>query len=60
MPIKIVPYLCRSTGTKAHSPRMCRQSYVLDAQGKLRLFARYDRIAHDLAGDLRTLMRGSA
>ena len=33
------------------------QSYVLDAQGKLRLFARHDRIAADLADDLRTLLK---
>jgi protein SCO1/2 len=33
------------------------QSYVLDAQGKLRLFVRYDRISTDLADDLRTLLR---
>jgi len=34
------------------------QSYVIDAQGRLRLFARHDRIAADLAGDLRTLLKG--
>ena len=33
------------------------QSYVLDAQGRLRLFVRHDRIAADLAEDLRTLLR---
>ena len=33
------------------------QSYVLDAQGRPRLFVRQDRIAQDLADDLRTLLR---
>ncbi len=32
------------------------QSYVFDPQGRLRLFVRQDRIAGDLAGDLRTLL----
>jgi protein SCO1 len=34
------------------------QSYVLDAKGQLRLFVRHDRIAQDLAEDLRVLLRG--
>lgn len=33
------------------------QSYVIDAQGRLRLFVRHDRIAADLADDLKTLLR---
>ena len=33
------------------------QTYVLDSQGKLRLFVRHDRIAQDLAVDLRTLLK---
>lgn len=33
------------------------QVYVLDAQGRLRLFVRQERIAADLAEDLRTLLR---
>jgi len=33
------------------------QSYVLDGQGRLRLFVRQDRIAQDLAEDLRTLLK---
>jgi protein SCO1/2 len=33
------------------------QSYVLDPAGRLRLFVRHDRIAADLAEDLRTLLR---
>jgi protein SCO1 len=32
------------------------QSYVFDPQGRLRLFVRQDRIADDLAGDLRALL----
>ena len=36
------------------------QSYVLDAQGRLRLFVRHDRIAQDLAEDLRTLLKEKA
>lgn len=33
------------------------QSYVLDAQGRLRLFVRHDRIAEDLVADLRQLLK---
>lgn len=33
------------------------QSYVIDPRGRLRLYVRHDRIAADLAGDLRTLLR---
>ena len=33
------------------------QSYVLDPQGRLRLFVRHDRIAEDLAPDLRVLLQ---
>jgi len=33
------------------------QSYVLDPQGRLRLFVRHERIAEDLAPDLRTLLQ---
>jgi len=33
------------------------QSYVIDPQGRLRLFVRHERIAEDLAADLRTLLR---
>ena len=32
------------------------QSYVIDPQGRLRLFVRHDRIAQDLAEDLRALL----
>jgi len=34
------------------------QSYVLDTEGRLRLVERHERIAQDLAEDLRTLLRG--
>lgn len=33
------------------------QSYVIDPQGRLRLFVRHERIREDLAADLRTLLR---
>ena len=33
------------------------QSYVIDPQGRLRLLVRHDRIAQDLAADLRTVLR---
>ena len=33
------------------------QSYVIDPQGRLRLLVRHDRIAQDLASDLRTLLK---
>jgi protein SCO1/2 len=36
------------------------QSYVIDPQGRLRLFVRHDRIAQDLAEDLRVLLREKA
>ena len=36
------------------------QNYVLDAQGRLRLFVRPGRIAQDLAADLRTLLKEKA
>jgi len=35
------------------------QSYVIDPQGRLRLFVRPDRIATDLPDDLRTLLKGA-
>ena len=33
------------------------QSYVIDPQGRLRLFVRHERIAQDLADDLRALLK---
>lgn len=33
------------------------QSYVIDPEGRLRLFVRHERIAEDLAPDLRVLLR---
>jgi protein SCO1/2 len=35
------------------------QSYVIDPQGRLRLFVRHDRIAADLPADLKTLLEES-
>jgi protein SCO1/2 len=35
------------------------QSYVYDPQGRIRLFVRHDRLAEDLAADLKTLLRGT-
>ena len=34
------------------------QSYVIDAQGRIRLLVRHDRISQDLAEDLRALLKG--
>ena len=34
------------------------QTYVFDPQGRLRLFVRQERLAEDLAPDLRTLLQG--
>jgi len=33
------------------------QSYVIDAQGRLRLLVRYDRLAQDLPDDLRAILK---
>lgn len=41
----------------AYSVDHSAQSYVIDPQGRLRLFVRHERIAEDLAPDLRTLLR---
>ena len=40
----------------AYSVDHSAQSYVLDAQGRMRLFVRHDRISADLEGDLRVLL----
>jgi protein SCO1/2 len=40
----------------AYSVDHSAQSYVIDPQGQLRLFVRHDRIAQDLAEDLRALL----
>jgi protein SCO1/2 len=45
----------RKTGS-SYSIDHSAQSYVIDPQGRLRLFVRHDRIAADLADDLRTLL----
>ena len=36
------------------------QSYVLDPQGRLRLFVRHDRLAEDLAPDLQVLLKSGS
>jgi protein SCO1/2 len=41
----------------AYSVDHSAQSYVIDPQGRLRLFVRHDRIAQDLAADLQLLLR---
>ena len=43
--------------TSADTVDHSAQSYVLDTQGRLRLLVRNDRIATDLAGDLRALLK---
>jgi protein SCO1 len=35
------------------------QSYIIDPQGRLRLFVRHERIGQDLAHDLRALLQGA-
>jgi len=42
----------------AYSVDHSAQTYVLDAEGRLRLFVRHERMAEDLAPDLRTLLQG--
>jgi protein SCO1/2 len=51
-----VYYEKRKTGD-SYSVDHSGQSYVIDPQGRLRLFVRHDRIASDLPEDLRTLLR---
>ena len=46
----------RKTGS-SYSIDHSAQSYVIDPQGRLRLFVRHDRIAADLPDDLRTLLK---
>ena len=43
----------------AYSMDHSAQSYVIDPQRRLRLFVRQDRIAQDLAADLRTLLQSA-
>jgi protein SCO1 len=52
-----VYYEKRKTDT-GYSVDHSAQSYVIDPQGRLRLFVRHDRIGADLADDLRTLLKG--
>jgi protein SCO1/2 len=51
-----VYYEKRKTGD-SYSVDHSAQSYVIDAQGRLRLLVRPDRIASDLPEDLRTLLK---
>lgn len=51
-----VYYEKRRTGG-SYSVDHSGQSYVIDPQGRLRLFVRHDRIAADLAADLKTLLK---
>jgi protein SCO1/2 len=46
----------RKTGD-SYSVDHSAQSFVLDPKGRVRLFVRHDRIASDLAPDLKTLLR---
>lgn len=46
----------RKTGS-TYSIDHSAQSYVIDPQGRLRLFVRHDRIGADLADDLKVLLR---
>jgi protein SCO1/2 len=50
-----VYYEKRKTGD-SYSVDHSGQSYVIDPQGRLRLFVRHDRIASDLAPDLKALL----
>ena len=50
-----VYYEKRKTGD-TYSVDHSGQSYVIDPQGRLRLFVRHDRIGADLAPDLKTLL----
>jgi protein SCO1/2 len=49
----------RKTGN-TYSIDHSAQSYVIDPQGRLRLFVRHDRIPSDLPDDLKTLLREKA
>jgi len=51
-----VYYEKRKTDT-GYSIDHSAQSYVIDPQGRLRLFVRHDRIGADLGDDLRTLLK---
>jgi protein SCO1 len=51
-----VYYEKRKTGD-GYSVDHSGQSYVIDPQGRLRLFVRHDRIATDLPDDLKTLLK---
>jgi protein SCO1/2 len=55
----LVFFVTRAGATPgAYSVDHSAQAYVIDPQGRLRLFVRHERIAEDLAPDLRALLRG--
>ena len=52
-------YEKRKTGD-SYSVDHGAQTYVIDPQGRLRLFVRHDRISTDLPEDLRALLKERA
>jgi protein SCO1/2 len=54
-------YFAKSAGSApgAYTIDHSAQSFVYDPQGRLRLIVRPERIAHDLAEDLRTLLKSA-
>ena len=50
-------YFERRKSGQSYTMDHSAQSYVIDPQGRLRLFVRHERIGADLADDLRTLLR---
>ena len=52
-------YFERAKTGASYTVNHSTQSYVIDPQGRLRLLVRHDRIAQDLAPDLRTILRES-
>ena len=50
----------KGPGPGAYAIDHSAQSYVLDAQGRLRLLVKHDRLGADLAHDLRTLLKEAA
>lgn len=54
---KIFYVLREGASPGAYSVDHSAQSYVLDTQGRLRLFVKHERLGADLADDLRTLLK---
>jgi protein SCO1 len=50
-------YFERAKTGASYTVNHSTQSYVIDPQGRLRLLVRHDRIAQDLAADLRAILR---